>query len=279
MNNNKKYGNGKPVQYVKSIQRGKKRRRIGYKTKRKIFVVCVLLVLFLIVKGIWSLTHKKDETVVASTPAENIMESIQRGENKKPITQEDIETLGWELQLINHEFTRKEDLDVALADIDEYRKIDERILDNVNQMLNDMREAKVENLWVQSAYRSYSTQKEVFNKSVQDYMQEGKSKKEAEELTRKKISVPGTSEHELGLAIDFNMADESFAEMKGFDWLERHAKEYGFVLRYPKGKEDITKIQYEPWHWRYVGEENAKEMNDMGMCLEEFVEYKIEAKK
>jgi len=252
----------------------RKKRRIGYKTKRKIFVFCVLAVLLLLIVSIYKWMHKpaKEEAL----PAQKTVTSIVQEEHKKPITMEDIQTLGWELQLVNHQYTRNTDADIVLAEIDEYREVDERILENVNQMINDMREAKIENVWVQSAYRSYSTQKQVYEKSIRDYIEQGKTKKEAEALTQKKINIPGTSEHELGLAIDFNLADESFAEMKGFDWLEKHAEEYGFILRYPKEKEDITNIQFEPWHWRYVGKKNAMEMNDKHMCLEEYVAYKLQ---
>lgn len=218
--------------------------------------------------------HKKEEPV--STSAEKTIMSIQKEENKKTITMEEIQTLGWELQLVNYQYTRNSDIEATLAEIDEYRKVDERILNNVNQMLNDMRLDGIENLWIQSAYRSYTTQKQVYERSIQQYKEEGKTKQEAETLTKSKINVPGTSEHELGLAIDFNHADESFADMKGYRWLQIHAEKYGFILRYPKDKESITKIQFEPWHWRYVGAQNALEMNDKHMCLEEYIAYKLQ---
>jgi len=217
--------------------------------------------------------HRKEEPV--STAAKKTVTSMQREDNRKSITIEEIQTLGWELQLVNYQYTRNKDIEANLAKIDEYREVDERILDNVNQMLNDMRLDGIENLWVQSAYRSYTTQKQVYEKSIKQYREEGKSQEEAEELTQSKINIPGTSEHELGLAIDFNQAEENFADMKGFRWLQIHAERYGFVLRYPKDKEAITKIQFEPWHWRYVGKENALEMNDKNMCLEEYITYKL----
>ena len=87
------------------------------------------------------------------------------------------------------------------------------------------------------------------------------------------INKPGTSEHNLGLAIDFNYVNYNFDQTKGFKWLKDNAENYGFVLRYDKEKEDITKVIYEPWHWRYVGKENAIKMNELNMCLEEYIEY------
>ena len=87
------------------------------------------------------------------------------------------------------------------------------------------------------------------------------------------INKPGSSDHNLGLAVDFNNVDNNFEDLKAFKWLQKNAENYGFILRYPKDKEDITKISYESWHWRYVGEEHAKKMNELKMCLEEYIEY------
>ena len=104
-------------------------------------------------------------------------------------------------------------------------------------------------------------------------MQQGKTREEAEQLTLRIINKPGTSEHNLGLAVDFNYVDYSFEETKGFRWLQENAEDYGFILRYRKDKESITKVDYEPWHWRYVGVENAKKINELNMCLEEYIDY------
>lgn len=73
--------------------------------------------------------------------------------------------------------------------------------------------------------------------------------------------------------MDFNYVNNSFEDTKEFNWLKQNAEKYGFILRYPKEKESITKMTYEPWHWRYVGEENAKKMKSLGLCLEEYIDY------
>ena len=108
---------------------------------------------------------------------------------------------------------------------------------------------------------------------MKKYLQQGKTQEEAEKLTDEYINKPGSSDHNLGLAVDFNYVDNKFEKLDGFKWLKKNAENYGFVLRYPKDKEDITKIAYESWHWRYVGVEHAKKMNDLNMCLEEYIEY------
>jgi len=102
------------------------------------------------------------------------------------------------------------------------------------------------------------------------------SQEDAYNLTKREIAIPGTSEHSTGLAVDIvvlshQTLDEDFEKTEGFKWLSENAQKYGFILRYPKNKEEITGIKYEPWHYRYVGEENAKKINEQGICLEEYL--------
>ncbi|OPH46866.1 peptidase M15 [Paenibacillus ferrarius] len=118
-----------------------------------------------------------------------------------------------------------------------------------------------------SAYRSFATQKSVFQRYVL---------KDGEEKAKTYSAVPGTSEHETGLAIDVTgsdgkcAAEDCFGGTKEANWLEKHAAEYGFIIRYPKGKADITGYQYEPWHIRYVGVDVAKEIAAKKVTMEEY---------
>ena len=100
-----------------------------------------------------------------------------------------------------------------------------------------------------------------------------RSIEKAYEDARITIQAPGYSEHHTGLAVDFNDVEDDFRETEAYTWLQEHAAEYGFVERYPKGKESITGIDYEPWHYRYVGKEHAQRMNELNMCLEEYVAF------
>lgn len=122
-----------------------------------------------------------------------------------------------------------------------------------------------------SAYRSHEKQTTNFNNKQKEYENMGYSPEEAYAATARLIAVPGTSEHELGLAIDLNSLETSFEETKTFKWLFAHCAEYGFILRYPKDKTDITDISYEPWHYRYVGSNHAKLIMEQGICLEEYL--------
>ena len=182
-------------------------------------------------------------------------------------------TSDWRIRLANYNHQLPEDFEVELADIDSTRQFDARAIKYLKDMLNDMREDGNTNIWVQSSYRSVKRQKELYDNSIQKYLKQGKSEEEAIKLTDEYINRPGCSDHNLGLAVDFNYVDNSFEDTKEFKWLQENAENYGFILRYPKDKEDITTIAYESWHWRYVGEEHAKKINELNMCLEEYVEY------
>ncbi|MDR1892577.1 MAG: M15 family metallopeptidase [Oscillospiraceae bacterium] len=126
-----------------------------------------------------------------------------------------------------------------------------------------------------SAYRSYDTQKGIFERNVNNLLASNKSitRAQAEEQVAMTVARPGTSEHSLGLAVDFNSVEVSFENTSAFLWLQNHAADYGFILRYPKDKVDVTKYSYEPWHYRYVTAAHAKQMKRLGMCMEEYAGY------
>lgn len=179
----------------------------------------------------------------------------------------------WRLVLVNFDNELPNDFSPELVYIDKTRQIDSRIKNELEQMLRDMKKAKIGDIWVQSAYRSVEYQEKIYNEKIEEYISLGETREKAEILTLKFINKPGTSDHNLGLAVDFNYVDYNFDKTPAYEWLTQNAENYGFVLRYRKDKESITKIDYEPWHWRYVGVEHAKKMNELDMCLEEYVEY------
>ncbi len=127
-----------------------------------------------------------------------------------------------------------------------------------------------------SAFRSTSHQKNNFDNSIKRRVSQGMTRKQAIEKTLETIQLPGCSEHETGLAIDITRkgvwdTDHEFYKTKEYEWLQKHAAEYGFILRYPENKFSITKVKFEPWHWRYVGVEDAKKIKASGKCLEEYM--------
>ena len=177
----------------------------------------------------------------------------------------------WQIRLVNRDNPLPDDFTVELENLDASRKFDKRAIEPLKQMICDMRDQGIKNIWAQSTYRSIEYQKGLYEKSINKYLKQGKSQEEAQKLTDEYINRPGTSEHHLGLAVDFNNVDEGFENTKAYKWLLENASDYGFILRYPKEKEDITGIEYEPWHWRYVGPEHAKKMKEQNLCLEEYV--------
>ena len=122
-----------------------------------------------------------------------------------------------------------------------------------------------------SGYRSYETQERNYNRKIEFFIGQGYSKEEAKVKAATIIMPPGSSEHNLGYAMDIVCVEEWFEKTAEFRWLQENAADYGFILRYPKDKQDITKVIYEPWHWRYVGVEAAKEMKSSGLVLEEYL--------
>lgn len=127
-------------------------------------------------------------------------------------------------------------------------------------------------LWIISAYRTLERQTELYQEKVEEYKNLGYNEGDAKIEAGKWVAVPGTSEHCLGYAADLCSLEENFENSDQFAWLQKHCAEYGFILRYPKDKVDITKISYEPWHYRYVGSNHAQIIMSQGLCLEEYLE-------
>ena len=252
--------------------------------KRKIAIVILIIIIVIIVivrksrnkTTVETTTNQVEQT--ASKQEENKIEEEQEKEqgqssNQNQEQKPENEITDWRLTLANYENLLPENFTVKVENIDKTRQFDARAIGELNDMMNQMKKDGITNIWIQSAYRSVARQKELYDASVKKYLQEGKTQEEAEKLTNEYINKPGSSDHNLGLAVDFNKVDNGFEKLDGFKWLQKNAENYGFVLRYPKDKEDITKIAYESWHWRYVGVEHAKKMNELNMCLEEYIQY------
>ena len=149
--------------------------------------------------------------------------------------------------------------------------LDERAAGALEQMLVDAEKDGI-SLWIVSAYRSVERQVNNYNNKIEEYVNMGLPREEAVIETSKYIAIPGTSEHCLGLAVDLNSLEESFAQDPAYDWLIANCADYGFILRYPKDKTDITGIYYEPWHYRYVGVNHARVIMEKKICLEEYLD-------
>ena len=219
--------------------------------------------------------------------------------SKEPVQTEEAapspEEEGWNLLLVNPGNSLPEDFTVELAKLSNGMRVDKRICGELDAMLsacglkvdkrirtdlNEMfcacQEAGLRPL-ICSAYRTQAVQTRLYNNKISRLQAAGYGRESAREEAGRWVAVPGTSEHQTGLALDIvsagyqllNKKQETTAEQK---WLMEHCWEYGFILRYPSEKCEITGIGYEPWHYRYVGKEAALAMRDSGLCLEEYLE-------
>lgn len=181
----------------------------------------------------------------------------------------------WRLRLVNQDHSLPEDFSVELAQVGDGHQVDSRIA----RALLDMIEAGKRDgygIWIVSSYRTMEKQVSLYEKQIDKWKRQGYSLEAAREKAGTMVAVPGTSEHQLGLAVDlvsseYTGLDERQEETGSYQWLVKHCAEYGFILRYPNDKTEITGIIYEPWHFRYVGVEAAREIMDQGICLEEYL--------
>lgn len=182
----------------------------------------------------------------------------------------------WNLILVNKTHPIPDDYEVPLTTLSGSMKCDERVLEYITGMLKGAQSDKV-NLIVCSPYRDYQLQTRLFNRKIDLYRSKGYSYMDAYRLTSEKVIMPGASEHQIGMAFDIvtdyhSTLDYEFGDTKAGLWLKEHCCEYGFILRYPRGKEYITGIEYEPWHFRYVGVEAATYIMENDITLEEFID-------
>jgi len=188
----------------------------------------------------------------------------------------------WNMMLVNKEHPLDETYTFTQKTLPGYSMtIDERVYEPLLTMLNAGTKEGCRFL-ICSAYRSFNRQTQIYNSHIRDYRSRGYSYEKAKELTELSIAVPGSSEHQTGMAVDivatyYQQLNDNFANTKEAKWLKEHAHEYGFILRYPKDKTDITQITYEPWHFRYVGIEAASEIYELGVCYEEYIAIKEQA--
>ena len=208
---------------------------------------------------------------------DNQYESLEKEYNsvKEQAEAQNEETRPWYLMLVNQSHPMEDGYVPELANIDDSHQVDARVLEPLQNMLKAASDEGY-SLYVCSAYRSVDRQKELFNESMIDYVNQGMTYYEAAIETAKSIAWPGESEHATGLAMDIVSSDyagldEKQGETDDQKWLMEHCYEYGFILRYPKDKSEDTGIIYEPWHYRYVGKTVAKAITEQGITLEEYL--------
>lgn len=196
--------------------------------------------------------------------------SPQTGQEETPLPEE----LPWNLRLVNKDNPLPRDFSVETAEAAE-GQLDSRAASALSQMVSDM-EAQGLSPVVCSSFRTWEEQEALHQNKVNRLLSQGYSLASAEEEASRWVVPAGTSEHQLGLAADIVAADCQVLEEEQENtpeqqWLMAHCQEYGFILRYPRDKQGLTGVGYEPWHYRYVGVEAAQEIMSQGLCLEEYL--------
>ena len=242
-------------------------------------VAAGVLITFIAAKGVLS---EHEQTLTTQNEAlEKENEDLRTQVSKTEAVEDSASLLSsasenWAIALVNEGHPLDTSyVPAEMTEIESERSVDSRIADDLKQMLSDAKDAGL-SMYVASAYRSYEKQREVFNNTMQDWISQGYSPLDAYDETKKSVAVPGTSEYATGLAVDiisseYEALDDRQGDTEEQKWLMEHCWEYGFILRYPSDKSDVTNIVYEPWHYRYVGKEAAKEITEQNITLEEYV--------
>lgn len=220
----------------------------------------------------------------ASLPAAAVIQSglagsAQDGPQQSSKPQSTIQPVtadNWKLLLVNPWNSLPEGFSVQTVTLDSGDQVDERCYPDLQAMMDACRAEGLSPV-ICSAYRTQADQESLYQAEVGRQLDTGYSQSDAEAEAGKVVAVPGTSEHQLGLAVDIvdinnQLLDESQEHTEVQQWLMEHSWEYGFILRYPNEKSEITGIIYEPWHYRYVGKEDAEKIHSQGVCLEEYLQ-------
>ena len=178
---------------------------------------------------------------------------------------------GWMLLLVNSSNAIPDGYaPTELTELSNGQSVDKRIYPSLQSMFDDARAQGVYPV-VSSGYRTAKQQQSEMDDKIQEYIDDGKSEDEARTLAATYVAQVGYSEHEAGLAIDIVAKANKSDDDTVWAWMKEHCAEYGFILRYPEGKEGVTGMSYEPWHFRYVGVEAAQKIMGAGITLEEYL--------
>lgn len=256
----------------------KKTDEIVENLRRCVIIGCLMAVTAFLIKWFYPSDgsygqRRPEKTDVVSETKETTEQDGVSEESAAPASPEKVND--WRLILVNSGNYLPEDFEVELELLRNGQSVDKRCYPELQRMMDDCRAQGLEPL-ICSSYRSVERQEELFAAEAEMFAAQGYSEEEARSLAAAQVALPRTSEHHTGLALDIVDANDQILDDKQADtpaqkWLMENCFNYGFILRYPAEKQDITGIIYEPWHYRYVGEEAAREIHSRGLCLEEYL--------
>jgi D-alanyl-D-alanine carboxypeptidase len=288
----------------------KKRLKTKYILRRVVFIFLLLLLLALGAFGLWRLfggegekapppsqpregTSQPAPDATAQTggePEPSAPAESQRGEDQNAAPDPEPKPEGtsglnpsinpddWRLVLINPTHAIEKELEMEFDEVQGY-KFDSRVAGKVRELIAAAKEDGI-SLAIVSGYRTMERSRMLYANKIAEYKAMGYDEATAKVEAARWVAPPGTSEHHSGLAMDIVSADyytkysdlvEAFEKDKEAIWLKENCARFGFILRFPKDKTDITGINFEPWHFRYVGEEHAQAIMEQGICLEEYL--------
>ena len=180
-------------------------------------------------------------------------------------------SVDWNLILVNRFNHIPDDYEVKLLTLSNGEQVDERIYPELQSMFDNARSEGLQ-LFVRAGYRTWDQQQTLLDRRIAEFREAGYSEQKAARLAREWVAEPGTSEHQLGLAVDINADTSVTSSDMVYSWLDMNACHYGFIRRYPPDKAEITGVSDEQWHYRYVGTAAAMEMDAQNLCLEEYLD-------
>lgn len=243
------------------------------KIKTIIISAAIIIIIAAFANFIINQERKKDFSDLTDTTQTQSTETTITQTTQPPTTK--VDKTQWNLILVNSDNYVPENYEVNLTQLKNGQAVDERCYEDLQKMMDDCRAEGLEPV-ICSAYRTNKKQTELYNRQVDKWKAKGYSDSKARLEAGKLVAIPGTSEHQLGLAVDivdvsYQLLDENQENTAVQKWLMQNSWKYGFILRYPTDKREITKITYEPWHYRYVGKDDAKKIFNSGLCLEEYL--------
>lgn len=248
-----------------------RRRQRRYRQAMRNRIIAALVLLAVIVGVVLAVKGCKDREPADDTQTPAVNDTQQPTTPDTPLVDVNDELL----TLVNPWNPLPEDWQCDLVTMSDGRQIDSRCYEALEEMMDDCREAGYDPM-ICSAYRTQETQQSLYDNKVQRLINSGMSEEEAKAEGAKAVAVPGTSEHQLGLAVDIvdYVMQDLTEEQENTDtqkWLMANSWRYGFIHRYPNGRTDVTGIIYEPWHYRYVGKDAAQDIFTRNITLEEYL--------
>lgn len=237
---------------------------MGKRKKSKLWIICGAICVIGCIYMMGNDKWKEEYPEVISNIGKSVVSGNDDANNVKDKKE-------WKLLLVNREHYIPEDYTIEFTELSNGEKVDSRIYPDLQEMFDTARAEGLQ-LFVADGYRTQEEQQQLLDEKIEAYKNEGYAEEEAEAEAKQWVALPGTSEHQLGLAVDINADTSQSTRDEVYEWLAQNGYKFGFINRYPANKTEITGTIYEPWHYRYVGKKAAKEIYSQGICLEEYIE-------